>query len=154
LSVYLKFADGPGSYLFESVEGGETWGRHSIIGLPAKRTYGFRGDRLEVREHGALVESRQVEDPLAEVERLRQSFRVPQLPGLPAFTGGLVGYFGFECTGWTEPRLRDNPLLDALGTPDAVLLLSEEVAVFDNLAGKLYLVVHADPSEPRAHARA
>ena len=154
LSVYLKFADGPNSYLFESVEGGETWGRHSIIGLPARRVFVFRGRTLEVREHGALVETRTLDDPLQEIDRLRRAHRVPRLPGLPAFTGGLVGYFGFECTGWTEPRLADNPLPDALGTPDAVLMLSEEVAVFDNLAGKLYLVVHADPAGPQAFARA
>jgi anthranilate synthase component 1 len=154
LSVYLKLADGPHTYLFESVEGGETWGRYSIIGLPARRTYTFRGQRLEVREHGEVVETRQLDDPLAEVDRLRASFRVPKLPGLPAFTGGLVGYFGFESIAWIEPRLAGGDKPDELGTPDALLLLSEEVAVFDNLAGRLYLVVHADPAEPQAHSRA
>jgi len=154
LSVYLKLADGPHTYLFESVEGGETWGRYSIIGLPARRTYTFRGHTLEVRDHGELVETRELDDPLAEVDRLRASFVVPKLPGLPAFTGGLVGYFGFESIAWIEPRLAAGELPDELGTPDALLLLSEEVAVFDNLAGRLYLVVHADPAEPQAHARA
>ena len=107
-----------------------------------------------MREHGELVESRELEDPLAEVDRLRASFVVPKLPGLPAFTGGLVGYFGFESIAWIEPRLASGELPDELGTPDALLLLSEEVAVFDNLAGRLYLVVHADPAEPHAYARA
>ena len=74
LSVYLKLADGPHTYLFESVEGGETWGRYSIIGLPARRTYTFRGHTLEVREHGELTETRELADPLAEVDRLRASF--------------------------------------------------------------------------------
>ena len=154
LSVYLKLADGPHTYLFESVEGGETWGRYSIIGLPARRTYSFRGHRLEVRDHGEVVEARELDDPLAEVDRLRASFRVPQLPGLPAFTGGLVGYFGFETIGWIEPRLAGADKPDQLGTPDALLMLSEEVAVFDNLKGRLYLVVHADPAQPQAYARA
>jgi anthranilate synthase component 1 len=154
LSVYLKLADGPHTYLFESVEGGETWGRYSIIGLPAQRTYTFRGRTLEVREHGEVVETRELADPLAEVDALRASFRVPKLPGLPAFTGGLVGYFGFETIAWIEPRLAGHALPDELGTPDALLMLSEEVAVFDNLAGRLYLVVHADPGEPQAYARA
>src|SRR5688572_23127961 len=159
LSVYLKLADGPHTYLFESVEGGETWGRYSIIGLPARRTYTFRGHALEVREHGELVEARELADPLAEVDRLRASFRVPKLPGLPAFTGGLVGWFGFETIGWIEPRLA-GPMADGahkpdeLGTPDALLMLSEEVAVFDNLKGRLYLVVHADPAQPQAYAKA
>ena len=159
LSVYLKLADGPHTYLFESVEGGETWGRYSIIGLPARRTYTFRDHTLEVREHGELTETRELADPLAEVDRLRESFRVPRMPDLPAFTGGLVGYFGFETIGWIEKRLA-GPMPDGthkpdqLGTPDALLLLSEEVAVFDNLKGRLYLIVHADPSEPQAYARA
>ena len=154
LSVYLKLADGPHTYLFESVEGGETWGRYSIIGLPARRTYTFRGHVLEVREHGELTETRELADPLAEVDRLRESFTVPRMPDLPAFTGGLVGYFGFETIGWIEPRLAGGDKPDQLGTPDALLMLSEEVAVFDNLKGRLYLIVHADPTEPQAYARA
>jgi anthranilate synthase component 1 len=154
LSVYLKLADGPHTYLFESVEGGETWGRFSIIGLPARLTYTFRGHTMETRAHGELVESRELEDPLAEVEKLRAAHKVPRVPGLPAFTGGLVGYFGFESIGYIEPRLAGGEKPDQLGTPDAFLMLSEELAVFDNLKGRLYLIVHADPSEPQAHARA
>ncbi len=154
LSVYLKLADGPHTYLFESVEGGETWGRYSIIGLPATRTFTFRGNTVETRAHGELVESRELADPLAEVDRLRSSFSVPRVPGLPSFTGGLVGYFGFESIGYIEPRLAGGDKPDQLGTPDAFLMLSEELAVFDNLKGRLYLIVHADPSEPQAHARA
>ena len=155
LSVYLKLADGPHTYLFESVEGGETWGRYSIIGLPAARTFTFRGPRVEERVHGELVESRELSDPLAEVDRLRAAYSVPRIPGLPAFTGGLVGYFGFESIGYIEPRLaQDAGKPDQLGTPDAILMLSEELAVFDNLKGRLYLVVHADPAQPQAYARA
>lgn len=154
LSVYLKLADGPHSYLFESVEGGERFGRHSIIGLPAHCVYEFRGRELTVREHGEVVDTRQVDDPFAEVERLRQAHRVPQLQGLPGFTGGLVGWFGFECVEMIEPRLGHSDRRDELGTPDILLMLSQEVAVFDNLKGRLYLVVHADPREPQAWARA
>ncbi|HBK56883.1 MAG TPA: anthranilate synthase component I [Xanthomonadales bacterium] len=159
LSVYLKLADGPHTYLFESVEGGETWARFSIIGLPARRSYRFRGHRLDVYDYGELVEQREVADPLGEVERLRSAHRVPKIDGLPAFTGGLVGYFGFECIGYIEPRLAGplpdgRELPDQLDTSDIFLLLSEEVAVFDNLKGRLYLIVHADPSEAHAYARA
>jgi anthranilate synthase component 1 len=155
LSVYLKLADGPHTYLFESVEGGETWGRYSIIGLPARRTYTFRGHTLEIREHGDVVESRELADPFAEVEALRAQYQVPHLPELPAFTGGLVGYFGFETIAWIEARLADDAAKpDPLGVPDALLMLSEEVAVFDNLKGRLYLIVHADPRSPQAYARA
>ena len=159
LSVYLKLADGPHTYLFESVEGGERFGRYSIIGLPARRVYAFAGHTLVVSEHGELVEAREVGDPFAEVERLRAAHRVPKIDGLPGFTGGLVGWFGFECIGYIEPRLAGpgpdgETKPDELGTPEILLMLSEEVAVFDNLKGRLYLIVHADPSEPQAFARA
>jgi len=154
LSVYLKLADGPHTYLFESVEGGERFGRYSIIGLPARRVYEVRGHSLQVREDGEIVETRELDDPLAEVERLRAQYTVPKLDGLPGFTGGLVGWFGFECIEYIEPRLRANPKPDELGTPDILLMLSEEVAVFDNLKGRLYLIVHADPRQPQAFARA
>nr|MDQ3040420.1 chorismate-binding protein [Pseudomonadota bacterium] len=154
LSVYLKLADGPHTYLFESVEGGERFGRYSIIGLPARRVYEFRGHTLDVREHGEVVETREVEDPLAEVEALRTAHKVPRIEGLPGFSGGLVGWFGFECIEYIEPRLRANPKPDELGTPDILLMLSEELAVFDNLKGRLFLIVHADPSQPQAWARA
>ena len=154
LSVYLKLVDGPHAYLFESVEGGERFGRYSIIGLPARRVYAFVGHTLFVTEHGELVESREVDDPFAEVERLRARHSVPRIDGLPGFTGGLVGWFGFECIGYVEPRLAAGGLPDELGTPDILLMQSDEVAVFDNLRGRLYLVVHADPAAPQAWARA
>ncbi len=156
LSVYLKLADGPCTYLFESVEGGERFGRHSIIGLPARRVYAFHGHTLTVSEHGETVETREVADPFAEVERLRAAESVPRFDGLPAFTGGLVGWFGFECVQYIEPRLAPTGAgkPDELGTPDILLMLSEEVAVFDNLKGRLYLVVHADPRQPQAWVRA
>ncbi|NYZ62219.1 anthranilate synthase component I [Luteimonas deserti] len=157
LSVYLKLADGPHTYLFESVEGGERFGRYSIIGLPAARVYAFHGHTLRVSEHGELIEIRQIEDPFAEVERLRQAHSVPRIDGLPGFSGGLVGWFGFECVEYIEPRLRAgarSDVRDELGTPDILLMLSTEVAVFDNLKGRLYLVVHADPREAQAWARA
>lgn len=154
LSVYLKLADGPHAYLFESVEGGERFGRYSIIGLPARRVYEFRGHTLQVREHGDVIETREVADPLAEVERLRAAHKVPQLDGLPGFNGGLVGWFGFECIEYIEPRLKANAKPDELGTPDILLMLSDELAVFDSLKGRLYLIAHADPNQPQAWARA
>ena len=154
LSVYLKLADGPNTYLFESVEGGETWGRYSIIGLPAKRSFHFRGNAFEERELDVTVAAETLADPLAKVDDLRARYRVPKLAELPDFSGGLVGYFGFETIAWIEPKLKDAGKPDVLGVPDALLLLSEEVAVFDNLKGRLYLIVHADPAEPQAYARA
>ena len=152
LSVYLKLADGPYTFLFESVEGGATWGRYSMIGLPARRVYRLRGHTLEVEDSGEVVETRTLADPLGEIEKLRAQYDVPRLPGLPTFTGGLVGYFGFETIGYIEPRLAQWGKRDELGTPDVLLMLAEELAVFDNLKGRLYLIVHADPSRPQAYA--
>jgi anthranilate synthase component 1 len=150
LSVYLKLADAPHTYLLESVEGGERFGRYSIIGLPARRVVTFRGHAMEIRDTGQVVESREVADPFAEVEALRAEHSVPKLEGLPGFTGGLVGWFGFECIGYIEPRLAGGDKPDELDTPDILLMLSEELAVFDNLKGRLYLIVHADPRETNA----
>ena len=154
LSVYLKLVDGPNAYLFESVEGGENWGRYSIIGLPARRTWSVHGHTLSVREFGEVVETRELADPLGEVDRLRAAYSVPRIEGLPGFSGGLVGWFGFECIGYIEPRLAKPVAPDLLGTPEIFLMLSEELAVFDNRKGRLYLIVHADPAEPQALARA
>lgn len=153
LSVYLKLADGPYTYLLESVEGGENWGRHSIIGLPCRRVYKLHGKQLSIEEFGHVTEQRELSDPLAEIEILRKQYNVPRLPQMPEFSGGLVGYFGFETIAYIESKLeQDRP--DRLGLPDVLLMLSEEVAVFDNLKGRLYLIVHADPSQPQAYARA
>jgi anthranilate synthase component 1 len=150
LSVYLKLADGPDAYLFESVEGGETWGRFSIIGLPCQQRYELNGTRLTVFEDGEGIAEETVNDPLDRISRLQREFRSPRLPELPVFTGGLVGYFGYEIVQRFESRLIDEDKPDELGTPEMVLLLSDEVAVFDNLAGRLFLIVNIDPSNPDA----
>ncbi len=75
-------------------------------------------------------------------------------PGLPRFCGGLAGYFGYDAVRYIEKRLADTAPPDDLHLPDILLLLCEEVAVIDNLAGKLYLIVYADPSRPEAYPRA
>ena len=154
LSVYLKLADGPDAYLFESVEGGETWGRYSIIGLPCNRRYEVSGSSFRVRHLGKIVSEKTVDDPLTAIAELQLEFRVPKLPELPLFTGGLVGYFGYECVRFIEPRLDSANKTDQLGTDDIVLLESDQVAVFDNLAGRLFLIVHANPAEPDAWEQA
>ncbi len=153
LSVFLKLCDGPDSYLFESVEGGETWGRYSIIGLPCRRRYTIEGHRMSVFDFGEQVAEETLDDPLARIAELQTTFQVPRVAELPLFTGGLVGYFGYETVQLLEPRLDVAAKPDELGTADAVLLLSEEVAVFDNLEGRLWLIVNVDPADPDAWAR-
>ena len=154
LSAYLKLADGPYSYLFESVHGGEKWGRYSIIGLPAATVLRASGHQVVVQRHGEIVERRTVDDPLETVRAFRARYRVPQIESLPRFTGGLVGYFGYETVACMEPRLAPGIKPDDLGTPDILLMVSDEVVVFDNLSGKLYLVIHVDPEVEQAYDRA
>ncbi len=150
LSVYLKLADGPDAYLLESVEGGETWGRFSIIGLPCARRYVLNGNTVSAFEDGAEIGREEVDDPLKFVSRLQKQFNAARIDELPVFTGGLVGYFGYEIVQHFEERLKDEDKHDQLETPEMVLLLSEEVAVLDNLAGKLFLIVNVDPQKPGA----
>ncbi len=154
LSVYLKLARGPYSYLFESVQGGEKWGRYSIIGLPARTVLRVRDHELTIERDGAVVERETVADPLEAVRRFQARYRVPAVAGLPRFTGGLVGYFGYETIRYIEPRLGAMHKPDAIGAPDILLLVSDEVVVFDNLKGKLYVVIHADPATSDAYAAA
>ncbi|HCS27842.1 MAG TPA: anthranilate synthase component I [Spongiibacteraceae bacterium] len=154
LSAYLKLARGPYSYLFESVEGGEKWGRYSIIGLRATTVLTVRGHEISVSENGKVVESSRSEDPLAFVEAFQQRYSAPDLEQLPAFNGGLVGYFGYDTVRYVEPRLAASCPPDKLGNPDIVLMLSDELVVFDNLAGVITLIVHVDPARPDAYLQA
>jgi anthranilate synthase component 1 len=152
LSTYLKLANGPYSYLLESVQGGEKWGRYSMIGLPARSVLKVVGHDITVTSNGEVVErATDVADPLEWIEAYQARFKVPELEGLPRFSGGLVGYFGYDTIRYIEPRLADCPNPDPIGSPDILLMLSDEVVVFDNLAGKLYLIVHVDASEKYAY---
>lgn len=150
LSAYLKLARGPYSYLFESVHGGEKWGRYSIIGLPAQTVLKVFGSYVHLYRNGDIVEQSIESDPLAFVEAFQQRYRVAPVDGLPVFSGGLVGYFGYDTVRYVEKRLAATCPPDALGTPDILLMVSEDVLVFDNLAGTLKLITHADPSQPDA----
>jgi anthranilate synthase component 1 len=146
LSVYLKLANGPYSYLFESVQGGEKWGRYSIIGLPCKTFLRVSGRQVELVRDGEVIESAQVSDPLAWIERFKQRFKAAESSGLPRFNGGLVGYFGYDIVRYIEPKLGDCPNPDQLQTPDILLMVSDELVVFDNLSGRMYVIVHVDPT--------
>ena len=150
LSVYRKLAEGPYSYLFESVQGGEKWGRYSIIGLRCRHLLKVYGYRVEQWLDGKLVGSEEVEDPLAYVEQFQKSYTAAPQIDLPVFHGGLVGYFGYDTVRYVEPRLRASTPPDQLGTPDILLMVSDEVLVFDNLAGTIRLIVNADPAQPQA----
>ncbi|HEX8887199.1 MAG TPA: anthranilate synthase component I [Noviherbaspirillum sp.] len=157
LSLYLKLAQqqngGKNTFLLESVVGGERFGRYSFIGLPASTLLRSYGRRTEVVTNGAVVES--VEgNPLDFIADYQSRFKVAVLPGMPRFCGGLAGYFGYDTVRHIEKRLAETAPKDDLGLPDIQLLLTEELAVIDNLSGKLYLIVYADPTQAEAFPRA
>ncbi len=147
LSVYLKLADGPYSYLLESSQGGEKWGRYSIIGLPARTVLTVHGDTVTVRHDGETVETVETSDPLTFIEQFQARYEVSDSEDLPRFYGGLVGYFGYDTVRYVEPRLRDTVPPDPLGTPDILLMVSEEVVIFDNVKGRMQLIALVNPDE-------
>ena len=150
LSAYLKLADGPYSYLFESVMGGEQWGRYSIIGLPCKTIVKVYGNDIRLEKDDEVLEAVIHDNPLIWIEAFKSRYKVPDIDELPRFSGGLVGYFGYETIAYIEPRLRaDKP--DPLGCPDILLMVSEEILVFDNLSGKMLLLTHANPEDDNAY---
>jgi anthranilate synthase component I, non-proteobacterial lineages len=153
LSLYLKLANRPYSYFLESVVGGERFGRYSFIGLPAKKRIVVRGKTVRVEGDSQVFEEAQVDDPLAFVQDYAARLKVAVRPGQPRFAGGLAGYFGYDTIRYIEKKLAACAKPDVLGTPDILLLLSEEVAVVDNVSGKIYLIVYADPAEPGAYAK-
>jgi len=150
LSIYLKLADQPNSYLLESVQGGEKWGRYSMIGLPSRTVMRVHGYQVSILQDGIKVERHDVDDPLAFVESFKDRYKVADIPGLPRFNGGLVGYFGYDCVRYVEKRLGASPNPDPLGVPDILLMVSDAVVVFDNLAGKMHAIVLVDPAEEQA----
>ena len=165
LSLYLKLAratsgghpTGANSFLLESVVGGERFGRYSFIGLPARTLLSSRGFGeqavTDVVTDGVVVETSRL-NPLEFIESYHQRFKVALQPGLPRFCGGLAGYFGYDTVRHIEKKLVHSCPPDTLGCPDILLLQCEELAVIDNLSGKLHLIVYADPSQPQAYAQA
>src|SRR5262249_7899992 len=143
LSLYLKLANQPNSYLLESVVGGERFGRYSFIGLPARTA--LRGfidaggkHRPEIVTDGRGGKTHHG-DPRVFIEQYLAQFKVAMRPGLPRFCGGLAGYFGYDTVRLIEKKLAQTKP-DDLNLPDIHLLLTEELAVIDSLSGRAYLI--------------
>ena len=159
LSLYLKLAfhqdGGKHSFLLESVVGGERFGRYSFIGLPARtllRANGFgQAAHTEVVTDGVVMETDHG-NPLDFIASYQQRFKVALRPGMPRFCGGLAGYFGYDTVRHIEKKLLHSCPPDSLGCPDILLLQTEELAVIDNLSGKLTLLVYVDPALAQAYA--
>ncbi len=154
LSLYLKLANQPFSYLLESVQGGERFGRYSIIGLPAKTRIVAHGFTVQVLENNAVKETFENTNALDFVKQFQARFKTPPYEGLPRFTGGLAGYFGYETIRYIEKRFANISKPDVINTPDVLLMVSEEIAVVDNLSGKLYFIVYANPADANAYENA
>lgn len=147
LSIYGKLANCSYSYLFESVEGGDKWARYSLIGLKANRVIKVLKNQIEIYQDGGLVDSFYAQNPLDYIDELQKSYSLEEDPNLPKFNGGLVGYFAYDCVRFIEKKLSDTTPPDTLGTPDALFMVSEEVAVFDNLKNKLHLIILVNSKE-------
>ena len=157
LTLYLKLAQsqdaGKNTFLLESVVGGERFGRYSFIGLPARTLLRTRGNVTTVEKNGEVIETHEG-NPLDFIEAYQSRFKVALRPGLPRFCGGLAGYFGYDTVRHIEKKLAHTAPRDELDLPEIQLMVTEELAVIDNLSGKLYLIVYADPSQPEAYNKA
>ena len=166
LSIYLKLAKSEGSadtneagtgehsYFFESVQGGEKWGRYSIIGLPCSTVLRVVGDTVTVEDNGKVVETVVTKDPFEFIADFKNRFKVAELADGQRFNGGLVGYFSYDTVRFVETSIGPSTALDEIGTPDILLMLSEEVVVFDNLSGTICFVINVDPNQENAFAAA
>ena len=154
LSIYLKLAASPYSYLLESVQGGERFGRYSFIGIASTTRIAVYGSSILLLTGNRVAERRDHTNPMSFISEFMARFKVPDLPGLPRFCGGLVGYFGYDTVRAIEAKLAEVKKPDPIDTPDILLMLSEEIAIVDNLSGKLTLVVYAEPGFPGAWKRA
>lgn len=153
LSAYMKLANEPYTYLFESVQGGEKWGRYSIIGLASHTLLKVYGSKITIEKNSKIIHEEESEDPLQVIENYMNEYRVPALTGIPRFAGGLVGYFAYDTIRYIEPKLDGNKE-DPLQCPDILLMVSDQLVVFDNLAGKMFVIVHADSEDENAYNKA
>ena len=152
LSIYANLANKPYSYLLESVEGGEKFGRYSIIGLPSNFVIKIVGETIRIFKHGVLDKEINDQNPLDFIADFMATFKVPDDMNLPRYSGGLAGYFGYETIQYIEPKLQKSYLQDQLNLPDILLMLSDEIIVIDNFLNKLFLIHYADPDIPNAYA--
>ena len=154
LSIYLKLGKGVHSYFFESIQGGEKWGRFSIIGLPCATVIRIVGDSITVETAGEVVEQVTTSDPFSFIEGFKARFKVAPSDSKQSYTGGLVGYFSYDSVRYVETSIGKSRQSDAIGTPDILLMVSEEVVVFDNLRGTLSFIKNVDPAEENALSNA
>ncbi len=142
VSLYLKLRGQGASFLLESVEGGERIARYSFIGVQPRAEYILRNGQVEVKENGGtrLVQLDSDSDPAKFLQKELRRFRVARLPNAPRFTGGLVGYLGYESVRYFEPILRSG--MRTAQTPDGIYLLADTVIAFDHARRSLFLIAN------------
>ena len=144
VSAFKKIDDGETAFLLESISGGEKWARFSFLGSGPGKIFRCRGDRFEILENGRLVHAGQSRDPLKELKSLMEGYRPVEVPGLPRFFGGMVGYFGYDMVRFFEELPSCTPA--AIGTFDACFLLTEKLIIFDNMRQKIKVVCNVELS--------
>lgn len=157
LTVFARLRQHQLSYLFESVEGGETWARYSIIGLGETTVFSCNAGMLTIQNEYGHITQQPCIDPFQYIRDYQAQFKVPPhalIPELPQFTGGLVGYFGYDTVRYIEPRLNNAPEADPVGLPDLWMMLSKTVIVFDNLKDTMFLITHADATQTNSFEQA
>jgi anthranilate synthase component 1 len=154
LSAYRKIRGQGESFLFESVEGGEHLGRYSFVGCNPRAVIKQTGNKVEVIQDGKVIEKfgipapgkepcdNCVKDGLEVVERVMKKYRPVTLPGLPRFTGGAVGFIGYEFIHDVEPVV-PRPTHDELGTPTMYFIVADQLLVFDRVAQTITVLVNA-----------
>ncbi len=157
LTVFARLRQHKLAYLFESVEGGETWARYSMIGLGESTVFSCNAGILTIQDEQGHLTTQPCSDPFQYIRDYQAQFKVPPhalTPQLPHFTGGLVGYFGHDTVRYIEPRLTNVPAADPVGLPDLWMMLSKTVIVFDNLKDTMFLITHADATQHDGYTQA
>jgi len=153
LSTYLKLGKGLHSYFFESVQGGEKWGRYSIIGLPCNTIVRVQNNKVTVETGGEIVEEKETNDPFDFIAGFKSRFKVADLADKQRFSGGLVGYFAYDAVRFVETRIGSAEGIDEIDTPDILLMVSEEIVVFDNLRGTISFIINVNPAVSDAYEK-
>jgi anthranilate synthase component 1 len=141
LSAFLKLGRGKYSYLLESVEGGEHVGRYSFLGSNPERIFMSKGDTVTIEEGSKKRSYKWKKDPLHELARLMASYKPVAIEGLPRFSGGAVGYIGYDAVRYFEKLPDDNP--DDLGLPDLFFIFTDTILIFDRVKHTIKIVSNA-----------
>ncbi len=150
VSAYIKLGGARYSYLLESVEGGEKWGRYTFLGADPACVFTYTGDTVTLLRHGRSETYKADGDPLFELKKIMSSFKPVTTPGLPRFFGGAVGYLSYDSVRFFETM--PETTIDELNAPDAFFVLTDTILIFDNITNTIKVVSNAFIDEEGADA--